>query len=86
MDRGWRHYTRRRQLGRPGRPARGAATWWRTDPPCLEGAGETLGKAGYHVVAFDARGHGYSDWAPSDAYGVDYMVKDLCCIVEAVGG
>ena len=29
-----------------------------------KGAGETLGAAGYFAVAFDARGHGDSDWAP----------------------
>ena len=27
-----------------------------------KGAGETLGLAGYHAVAFDARGHGDSEW------------------------
>ncbi|MGE3541068.1 MAG: alpha/beta fold hydrolase [Candidatus Tectimicrobiota bacterium] len=51
-----------------------------------KGAGETLGKAGYHAVAFDARGHGDSGWAPPDEYGHDYMVKDLLCVVEALGG
>jgi non-heme chloroperoxidase len=51
-----------------------------------KGAGETLGQAGYHAVAFDARGHGDSGWAPADEYGQDYMVKDLICVVEALGG
>ena len=51
-----------------------------------KGAGETLGNAGYHAVAFDARGHGDSGWAPPDAYGQDYMVKDLLCVVQALGG
>jgi non-heme chloroperoxidase len=51
-----------------------------------KGAGETLGEAGYHTVAFDARGHGDSDWAPEGAYGSDYMVDDLCCVIEAMGG
>ena len=50
-----------------------------------KGAGETLGKAGYRVVAFDARGHGDSDWAAADAYGSDYMVEDLCCVIDAFG-
>lgn len=50
-----------------------------------KGAGETLGKSGYHVVAFDARGHGDSDWAPEDAYSLDHMVADLCCVIEALG-
>ena len=50
------------------------------------GAGEALGNAGYHAVAFDARGHGDSGWAPADEYGQDYMVKDLICVVGALGG
>lgn len=50
-----------------------------------KGAGETLGKSGYHAIAFDARGHGDSDWAAADAYGSDYMVEDLRCVVAALG-
>ena len=51
-----------------------------------KGAGETLGSAGYHAVAFDARGHGDSDWAPDGLYGQDVMVRDLECMVAALGG
>ena len=51
-----------------------------------KGAGETLGKAGYHAVAFDARGHGDSAWSQTGAYGVDHMVEDLCSVVAALGG
>ena len=51
-----------------------------------KGAGEILGNAGYHAVAFDARGHGDSDWAPLDQYGQDYMVEDLLGVVAALGG
>lgn len=51
-----------------------------------KGAGETLGAAGYHAVAFDARGHGDSDWAPDGVYGQDVMVKDLERVVAALGG
>ena len=36
-----------------------------------KGAGETLGEAGYHAIAFDARGHGDSSWAPDGDYGQD---------------
>ena len=50
-----------------------------------KGTGETLGGAGYHVVAFDARGHGDSGWAAEGAYGLDFMVEDLCCVIEALG-
>ncbi len=51
-----------------------------------KGAGRTLGAAGYYAVAFDARGHGDSDWAAEGAYGQDAMVDDLRCVVAALGG
>lgn len=51
-----------------------------------KGAGKALGAAGYHAVAFDARGHGDSDWAPDGVYGMDIMVEDLKCVIEALGG
>lgn len=50
-----------------------------------KGTGEVLGAAGYFVVAFDARGHGDSDWAPDGVYGQDVMVEDLKCILAALG-
>lgn len=50
-----------------------------------KGAGETLGKSGYHAVALDARGHGDSDWAPAGAYGSDFMVEDLRRVAAALG-
>ena len=50
-----------------------------------KGAGQTLGAAGYHAVAFDARGHGDTDWAPDGRYGQDVMVHDLQCVVAALG-
>lgn len=48
--------------------------------------GETLGAAGYHAVAFDARGHGDSEWSADGLYGQDIMVKDLECIIQELGG
>ena len=50
-----------------------------------KGAGETLGEAGYHAVAFDARGHGDSDWAGEGNYSGDHMVEDLRCVAKALG-
>lgn len=50
-----------------------------------KGAGETLGAAGYHAVALDARGHGDSSWAPDGEYGQDIMVQDLRRVVEQLG-
>lgn len=50
-----------------------------------KGTGESLGAAGYFVVAFDARGHGDSDWAADGNYALDAMVQDLNCVVAALG-
>jgi non-heme chloroperoxidase len=50
-----------------------------------KGAGETLGAAGYYAVAFDARGHGDSEWDPAGVYTQDVMVEDLVCIIAALG-
>lgn len=47
--------------------------------------GELLGKAGFHAISFDARGHGDSDWAPDGRYGQDVMVEDLKSVVAALG-
>src|SRR5271156_1227342 len=50
-----------------------------------KGTGELLAKAGYHAVAFDARGHGDSDWAEDGSYGQDAMVQDLEQVLVALG-
>lgn len=50
-----------------------------------KGAGQTLGEAGYHAVAFDARGHGDSGWAGEGNYGADLMVEDLRRVVASAG-
>lgn len=47
--------------------------------------GQMLGRAGFHAVAFDARGHGDSDWAAGGRYGVDAMLRDLKCVIAALG-
>lgn len=44
--------------------------------------GQTLGAAGYYAVAYDARGHGDSDWDKNAAYTQDVMVEDLCSLLE----
>ncbi|MCW2492624.1 MAG: alpha/beta hydrolase fold protein [Frankiales bacterium] len=49
------------------------------------GTGEVLGEAGFHAIAYDARGHGDSDWSPSGDYSQDSMVCDLQEIVRALG-
>jgi pimeloyl-ACP methyl ester carboxylesterase len=39
----------------------------------------------YRVLALDQRGHGETDWAPADAYGVADMADDLSAFVGALG-
>jgi len=51
-----------------------------------KGTGCTLGRAGYYAVAFDARGHGDSDWAADGAYGTNLMVEDLKFAICALNG
>lgn len=61
----------------------------------LHGAGQTrhawhrtgrlLADAGYHAIAFDARGHGDSDWPVDGNYSQSAMVRDLECIVTSLG-
>jgi len=73
-------------------------TWGDPNGPLVilqHGAGQTrhawkdtgarLGKEGYHAVAFDARGHGDSQWATDGEYSQDAMVEDLRCVVAALG-
>ena len=47
------------------------------------GTGKALAEAGYHALAFDARGHGDSDWAPDGRYGQDLMLEDLRAILRS---
>lgn len=51
-----------------------------------KGAGETLGGAGYYAVAYDARGHGDSDWTADGVYEQEDQVDDLVAVVNAIGG
>lgn len=47
--------------------------------------GALLAGAGFRAIAFDARGHGDSDWATDGRYGQDAMVEDLVSLIAAVG-
>ncbi|CAG9274681.1 Alpha/beta hydrolase fold protein [Paraburkholderia unamae] len=49
------------------------------------GTGQELAGHGYRVVAFDARGHGDSAWAADADYSQDAFVRDLACVVDALG-
>lgn len=61
----------------------------------LHGGGQTrhaweescahLGELGYDVVALDLRGHGESEWAPDQAYGLDDFGADLIAALPRLG-
>ncbi|SEH19304.1 Pimeloyl-ACP methyl ester carboxylesterase [Sphingopyxis sp. YR583] len=40
---------------------------------------------GFHVVNFDARGHGESDWSPEGAYSLDDRAADLAAVAGTLG-
>ena len=47
--------------------------------------GQRLADGGYFAVAFDARGHGDSEWSPRGLYSQESMVADLAAVVTALG-
>lgn len=47
-------------------------------------AGEALATSGRYAVAADLRGHGESDWAPADAYGLDDFAADVETLCAAL--
>jgi pimeloyl-ACP methyl ester carboxylesterase len=53
-------------------------SWYRT--------GQRLGAAGWTALAYDARGHGDSEWATDGDYGLDALVGDLRAVVAGVRG
>lgn len=46
--------------------------------------GAVLADAGFRVIAYDARGHGDSDWTDR-GYGIEEMVADLHCVLQQAG-
>jgi pimeloyl-ACP methyl ester carboxylesterase len=45
-----------------------------------------LERSGHRTIAYDARGHGHSDPAPSpEAYGYDRLSSDLLAVLDALG-
>jgi pimeloyl-ACP methyl ester carboxylesterase len=60
----------------------------------LHGGGQTrhtwdatthqLVAAGWRTIAFDMRGHGESDWAADDDYGIDAFVTDLRAVIATL--
>lgn len=49
------------------------------------GAMNRLVEDGYHVVNYDARGHGDSDWSPNGDYSLAALASDLRAVLSAVG-
>jgi non-heme chloroperoxidase len=49
------------------------------------GTGEQLGRLGWRAVAFDARGHGDSDWARDGDYSIAANVRDLVALIASLG-
>ncbi len=72
--------------GEPGRPLVILQHGGGQTRHAWRGAGETLGDAGYHAVAIDARGHGDSDWAPDRNYDRQAMIDDLAAVIDQLGG
>lgn len=44
------------------------------------GAARRLAERGYRVVAYDARGHGDSEWVADGDYGIEAMSRDLLAV------
>ena len=68
---------RGRLMGRGIRSACNAAPRGQSTRHAWKRTGEVLAATGYRAIAFAARGHGDSDWAPDGAYTHGLMVQDL---------
>lgn len=51
-------------------------SWWRT--------AEALARRGYHALAYDHRGHGESDWVPSENYELADFAADLKAVLDQI--
>jgi pimeloyl-ACP methyl ester carboxylesterase len=49
-----------------------------------DGAMGALLDHGYHVVNFDARGHGESDWSPRQEYTLEALADDLRAVIDSL--
>lgn len=48
------------------------------------GTVRSLGALGYHALAFDARGHGDSDWSANSDYSYDRLADDLQTVASTL--
>ncbi len=46
------------------------------------GTADALARNGITAVTFDQRGHGDSDWIPSEDYSFHWFAKDMLCVVD----
>ena len=47
-------------------------------------ASTELARQGYHVINYDARGHGDSDWSPQGEYSLEILAADLKDIIRTL--
>lgn len=50
-----------------------------------QGTLDRLAAAGFRAIAYDARGHGESDWAPDGDYSISALAFDLREVLECTG-
>lgn len=68
------------QHGEAGAPALLFAHGFGQTRHAWRGAAETFAARGYHVISFDARGHGDSSHAGAGGYAIDAFLGDLAAV------
>ncbi|WP_345817343.1 alpha/beta hydrolase (plasmid) [Paraburkholderia sp. PREW-6R] len=72
------------ESGEPGQPAVILLHGGGQTRHSWRGTVRTLGELGYHALAFDARGHGESDWSPELNYSHSRLADDLEAVISSV--
>ncbi|NIF55155.1 MULTISPECIES: alpha/beta hydrolase [Burkholderiaceae] len=72
------------ESGEPGRPAVILLHGGGQTRHSWRGTVKTLGELGYHALAFDARGHGESDWSAELNYSYNHLADDLEAVIGMV--
>jgi len=72
------------ESGEPGRPAVILLHGGGQTRHSWRGTVKTLGELGYHALAFDARGHGESDWSAELNYSHNRLADDLEAVIGTV--
>ncbi|WP_035568918.1 alpha/beta fold hydrolase [Caballeronia sordidicola] len=71
--------------GQPGQPAVVLLHGGGQTRHSWQGTVQSLGALGYHALAFDARGHGDSDWSAKPDYSYDRLADDLETVASKMG-